>query len=164
MHWSYSIVVLHDDFAKNYCSSIANKSALWLSLTLENARLIWGCAFTMLAMQIWVQWWLAKTMPPTQGRMEGDNKQLGWAGGGQCGRVAVVVGSPADSWHGTLAAEASLAQRLRCGHSWQPGTRLDGLVQVQDCNNSSMLAMELLQFCPKQLLQCISNGVTAVLH
>ena len=43
----------------------------------------------------------------------------------------------------------------------------DGL--VQDCGNSSALAMELLQSCTKpsialELLQCISNGVTAILH
>ena len=43
----------------------------------------------------------------------------------------------------------------------------DGL--VQDCGNSSALAMELLQSCTKpsiamELLQCISNGITAILH
>ena len=55
---------------------------------------------------------------------------------------------------------------------------IDGL--VQNCSNSSVLAMELLQSCTKssiyiyiiirwlsaklQYLHCISNGVTAALH
>ena len=40
-------------------------------------------------------------------------------------------------------------------------THVNGL--VRECNNSSALAMELLQSCTKPLL-CFSNGVTAVLH
>ena len=71
------------------------------------------------------------------------------------------------------ACHGSYPSQTGCWHSWGWGwdgitignmlLHLDGL--VQDCSNSSALAMKLLQSCIKpSILQCVSNGVTAILH